>query len=179
MHKILAKLHKDHMNFAKLIAFLDKQLTLLEDCKHPDIVTTLDAIKYMKNYPDVVHHPLENVVFEYYLKNYQEVREEVLQLLEEHQEIPVLTDKLLATLEAVLADEPQDRQVLCNNLKAYLSIQKEHMDSEEASIFPMLDSKLDDKDWENIKSELADVEDPLFGKQVGQTYRALQQHIQD
>ena len=179
MSKILDKLHNDHKNFSKLIVFLEKQLCLLEDCESSDIVTTLNAIKYMKQYPDVVHHPLENIVFEYYLKHHQQVRKEVQHLLEEHQEMPMLTDRLLTTLEAVLADEPQDRQILCDNLRAYISVQKEHMNQEEASVYPVLNSTLDDQDWENIKSELAEVEDPLFGQQVEQSYRALLQHISD
>ena len=68
MKNILNKLHNDHINFSKLLAFLEKQHHLLEDCIRSDLSSTLDAIKYMKEYPDYVHHPLENIVLNIFLR---------------------------------------------------------------------------------------------------------------
>lgn len=177
MSELLDKLHNDHINFSKLLTFLEAQLSLLEDCESSDYVTMIEAIKYMQSYPDFVHHPLENVVFHYYLEHYDGAREEIRLLLKEHQEMPELTDKLLAILESVLADEPQERKMLCDNLQNYIALQKEHMNNEEANIYPILHSTLNDQDWENIESELLDIEDPLFGQQIEASYQRLRHHI--
>ena len=48
---------------------LEQQLLQLEDCKKCDLSATHDAIRYMKEYADYAHHPLENIVFKYFLKN--------------------------------------------------------------------------------------------------------------
>ena len=174
---VLDKLHKDHINFSKLLVFLENQLKLLEDCESPDLNTMVEAIEYMKNYPDLIHHPLENVVFQYYLDHYDSKNKDVHHLMEEHEEMPLLTNKLLGILASILADVPQERTVLCDNLKAYINAQKEHMNAEEAKIYPQLSSSLNEQDWKNINSELVDVEDPLFGQQVAQSYQRLRLHI--
>ena len=72
---------------------------------------------------------------------------------------------------------PQKREDLCAYLNNYISIQKEHLNEEEAHIFPILNSKLGDNDWKNIDTELAYVEDPLFGEKVEKSYRGLVQQI--
>lgn len=177
MSAILDKLHKDHKNFSRLLVFLEKQLGLLENCESSDIPTMVEAIEYMKNYPDLIHHPLENIVFKYYLDNYDNVNTDILELLHEHDEMPELTNKLLEMLESILADVPQERKALCSSLNAYITVQKEHMNSEEANIYPLLNASLNEKDWDNINSELADVEDPLFGRQIANAYQKLYQHI--
>ena len=117
MTTILDKLHEDHINFSKLLVYLESQLALLENCESPDLNTMVEAIEYMKNYPDYIHHPLENVVFKYYLDHYEKDNKDVQELLVEHEEMPLLTNKLLEILESVLADVPQERSLLCNNLK--------------------------------------------------------------
>ena len=177
MKPVLDKLHNDHINFSKLLSYLDKQLQILEECESFDLTSTIDAIKYMKEYADYVHHPLENVVFKYFLEHNDESHEHILELLHEHDDMPLLTDKLLYMLEAALADLPQSRKELCAYLKKYIAIQKEHMHQEDLHVYPILNSTLDEHDWGIIDSELANVEDPLFGKKVEQSYKALLQRV--
>ena len=177
MQPILDKLHNDHINFFKLLTFLEEELHLLEECEDCDLTSTLDAIKYMKEYPDFVHHPLEDVVFKYFLEHHEEAHEKIVELLHEHDEMPKLTEKLLNMLEGVLAEVPQKREDICDNLKKYISIQKEHMDLEEAYVYPVINSTMNENDWNNIDSELAHVEDPLFGKNVEKAYQGLLQQI--
>ena len=169
----LIKLHEDHINFLKLLTFLEEQRLLLKDCKHTDLSSIYDAIRYMKEYPDFIHHPLENVVFKYYVEHHKEAREEINRLIHEHEEMPLLTDKLLEMLQSALADIPQSRDDLCASLKEYISIQKEHMNQEEAFVYPILNTKLSNKDWIKIDTELAHVEDPLFGTKVKEAYQEL------
>ena len=177
MKPILDKLHNDHKNFAQLLSFLEKQLYLLEECEHSDLTSILDAIKYMKEYPDNVHHPLENIVFKYFLEHHEEAHEKIVELLHEHDEMPLLTENLLGMLSDALADIPQERKELCDYLKKYISIQKEHMNQEEVYVYPILSSTLDENDWEKIDSELALIDDPLFGKNVEKAYQGLFQQI--
>ncbi len=177
MKPILDKLHDDHKNFSQLLSFLDRQLNLLEEYEHSDLASTLDAIKYMKEYPDYVHHPLENTVFKYFLEHYTEAHEKIVELLHEHDEMPILTEKLLSMLEGVLADVPQKRENLCTSLRKYIFVQREHMNLEEAHVYPILISTLDENDWEKIDSELAHIQDPLFGEKVEKSYQGLYQQI--
>jgi hemerythrin-like domain-containing protein len=177
MQNILSKLHRDHLNFIKLLDYLEEQHRLLEKCENTDLELVLDAIWYMKEYPDLVHHPLENVVFKYFLQHYADAQEDIDALLHEHEEMPELTNKLLGMLRGALVDVPQSREELCAYLKEYISVQKEHMNEEEARIYPLLNSKLNENDWQKIDSELAHIEDPLFGNKVEKSYQNLLQYV--
>lgn len=174
---ILKKLHDDHINFLKLLSFLEQQHCRLEKCENSDLESVLDAIWYMKDYPDFVHHPLENVIFKYFLQHKDDACESISALLEEHEEMPKLTDNLLAMLRAALAGVPQERDELCSYLGKYIVTQKEHMNQEEAQVYPLLKSSLDQKDWQQIDDELAMIEDPLFGDKVEKSYQSLLQYI--
>ena len=177
MKPIIDKLHNDHINFIKLLEFLENQQQLLKNCQQTDLESILDAIRYMKEYPDLVHHPLENVVFKYFLENHDEVHSELKTLLHEHDELPELTDRLMEMLLSAVAEVPQKREELCRYLKEYISVQKEHMNREESLVYPTVNSVLTDDDWGNIKSELEFVKDPLFGDRVKKSYQALLQKI--
>ena len=179
MKNILNKLHDDHINFIKLLTYLEKQYHLLEDCERSELGTVLDAIMYMKEYPDYIHHPLENIVFKYYLDHYEEAHEKITELLLEHEEMPLLTNKLIDMLQGALAGRPQLRDELCRYLEKYIAIQKEHMNEEEAHVYPILNSTLNENDWNNIDNKLAHVEDPLFGEKVKKSYQGLIQQIVD
>ena len=179
MKPILDKLHNDHKNFIQLLSFLENQLHLLEDGEHSNLSATVDAIRYMKEYPDNVHHPLEDIVFKYFIQHHEEAHDKITELLHEHDEMPRLTEKLLEMLEGVLAEIPQNREKLCAHLKEYITVQKEHMSQEEAHVYPILYSKLDEQDWKRIDSELAHIEDPLFGENVEKSYQELLQQVVD
>ncbi len=177
MQNILSKLHTDHLNFIKLLDYLEEQHRLLEKCENTDLELVLDAILYMKEYPDLIHHPLENIVFKYFLQHYDDAQEDIDALLHQHKEMPKLTNKLLGMLRGALVDMPQSREELCAYLKEYISVQKEHMNEEEAHIYPLLNSKLNENDWQNIDSEIVHIEDPLFGNKVEKSYQGLLQYV--
>ncbi len=177
MKPILDQLHKDHINFVKLLEFLEDQMQQLKDCKHADFELILDALRYMKEYPDLVHHPLENVVFKYFLDHYDEVHNELNLLLHEHDELPELTNRLIEMLQAVLANEPQEREKLYRYLEEYIGAQKQHMNKEESPVYPAIDSRLGENDWQNINSELAFIVDPMFGSKTKHCYQELLQKV--
>ena len=81
MQHILEKLHKDHKNFSKLLEFLEQQAKLLKDCERIDLELILDALRYMQEYPDFIHHPLEDVLYKYVLEHFDEVHNELVFLL--------------------------------------------------------------------------------------------------
>lgn len=173
MNNVLDKLHEDHINFIKLLNFLAHQLKLLRDCKSLDLELMLKALQYMKEYPDLVHHPLEDVVFKYFIEHHGQAQNDLKALLQEHSEMPELTDRLIEMVQGALSDLPQDRQKLCTNLQTYLLKQKEHMDHEEGHVYPVIRDTMTDQEWQNIDSSLETVSDPLFGKKVEKNYQTL------
>ena len=173
MCKILEQLHQDHKNFLVLLRFVEEQLRLIDEYSKVDLELLLDAVRYMKEYPDCVHHPLEDIVFAYYLKHFSDDSCEIECLLQEHASLPMLTTKAIDMIEAVLLDVPQERQALVNCLQEYIAVQYRHMNHEESTVYPALREKMREQDWAQISDDLASVEDPLFGKQVADSFQKL------
>lgn len=173
METILDTLHNDHVNFIKLLIFIENEIDKIKKCELVDFETMLLCMKYMKEFPDAIHHPLENILFEYYLKHYDDHRDEINALFHEHEEMPVLTENILHMLQSVLAEEPISRDALCENLSKYIDIQKSHMNHEESVIYPVLYSAMKDNDWKKLH-DLKEVSvDPLFGKNKKESYQSL------
>jgi len=171
--QVLDKLHKDHINFQNLLVFLEKQLQQFERCEHADLEAVFDAVRYMKEYPDNIHHPLEDEIFKYYLTHYKHDHALFENLLNEHSTMPDLTEKLLRLLNATLMSVPQDRKLLCDCLKKYIATQRNHMNLEEGNVYPILNSSLMDHDWVKIRKIFNGKSDPMFGKQVEKSYIGL------
>ncbi|MDW3094632.1 MAG: hemerythrin domain-containing protein [Gammaproteobacteria bacterium] len=173
MNNLLDKLHKDHINFIKLFAFIELQLERIKNCEVVDFETILTSIKYMKDYSDEIHHPLENIIFKYFLDHYDAERDVITQLMGEHENMPLLTEKLINMLQCVIIEMPIKRDEFCDDLSNYICIQKEHMNYEESSIYPALYAHLNDNDWQSLKSEVDDVNDPLFEIPRNESYQLL------
>ena len=63
MSDTIALWHAEHVNFAKLLDLLEGQLDLFHKGESPDYELMLDIMFYMKHYPDVLHHPKEDLAF--------------------------------------------------------------------------------------------------------------------
>ena len=177
MATIMEKLHIDHKNLGKLLGFLTNTLRQLENYEECDLKSLSDALRYMKNYPDCIHHPLENEVFIYYKDHHNDIIPQIENLLHEHDTLPPLTERLATIVDSALAGDPQSRDVLCHTLRDYIDIQNEHMNLEESMVYPKINTVLDEQEWNKINTELALREDPLFGQQVEQSYKALLHRI--
>ena len=63
MNTTLATWHTDHANFARLLDLLEAQLDLFHRGETPHYELMLDIMFYMTHYPDVLHHPKEDMAF--------------------------------------------------------------------------------------------------------------------
>ena len=49
--------HADHVNFARLLDLLERQLAAFHAGEQPDYALMLDIVHYLRHYPDRFHHP--------------------------------------------------------------------------------------------------------------------------
>ena len=173
MDNLLDKLHKDHVNFINLFTFIESQLQLIKDCQIVDFETILLSLEYMKEYSDEIHHPLENIIFKYFLEHSDDRHDEIIQLMNEHEDMPLLTGNIINMLQSVVAEMPIKRGDLCDSLSGYIDIQKEHMNHEESDIYPVLYANINENDWQTLGAELDDVNDPLFDIPRNESYQLL------
>lgn len=171
--EIMRQLHTDHVNMARLLNVLEAELDRLAAGGSMDYPLALDVITYMTEYPDVYHHPKEDLLFSRWLQREPGVAGEELvdQLQFEHRSIARAGIHLLELLRGAAADVVQSRAELSAAARRYIDGQREHIRKEEAEVFPRVVAGLRDDDWREVDRRLASADDPLFGKQVGERFR--------
>lgn len=174
----LANLHNDHVNACILLDILDKELANLESGGEPDYLLMRDIIKYMVNYPDTVHHPLEEILFARLEKVDVGSLDSINRLYEEHNDLTFLGDELDDELEKIVAGSIVKKDRLLQLCHKYRELLYSHMKTEEEKVFPRIERIFSITDWSEIKSSLETIEDPLFGEAVLDYYQRLYDRIQ-
>lgn len=176
---VLDKLHQDHINASKLLDRYEEQLEKVKQGDSPDYMIMRDIMRYMNGYPDIIHHPLEEVIFEKLEEKNNELAGKIGKLYREHSEIDDAGDNLYEILSKITAGEVTSLDVLRENSEKYLELMRSHMDMEESEIFPKIRELLTENDWETIDLALAEQNDPLFGSKVEEEYQELYKSITD
>jgi len=179
MPDTLSLWHAEHVNFARLLDLLEAQLAAFHDGGSPDYETMLDIMYYMTHYPDVLHHPKEDLVFARIREREAGAAPTIDSLTEQHASLRASGHQLVRDLDSVLDGSIVSRDRIETEARAYLDAFREHMRIEEARILPLAARLLKQQDWAAIDSAISHFEDPLFGSRTEARYAALAQHIRE
>lgn len=178
MHRIMAELHEDHVNLTKLLRLLEQQVDKLAAGKDADLLLMTDIADYIRRYADQVHHPKEDVVYQVFKSRSAEAGDILAALLEEHRKLPAITLEFERLLDSLINDSViLSREELGNKITTFINAQKVHLNTEETSLFPLINATLHDADWATVEKQSQEHSDPLFGRHILDRYHNLQQLI--
>ena len=177
MTHLIESLHVDHRNLGKLLSLLEANLHALQSDDDPDFLLMLDVIEYVDSYPDVFHHPREDLLFQRAIERDSSVKKEVQPALEQHVQLKESTHSLLDSLNAVLNDAVIDKRLLMDTIHDYIDSQRVHIVLEESSIYPHIERLLTPEDIHWLDEHNPAMSDPLFGDLVDNRFRQLYKHI--
>jgi len=177
--KIINDLRKDHQNLAKLWDLLGRELKVFKEGGIPDYDLVESILDYNLNYPDLCHHPKENLVFEKLIKRDPAAESAIGNLKEEHEKLSSLTWRFSTAVANVLEDEQLPREWFLDVANEFLSFSRNHMQMEEVLFFPAALKTLTAEDWNDLEDTYEKVDDPLFNDQKQEKYQALYKEIMD
>ena len=177
MTDVLDAIYEDHANMAKMLDALERQLQVFDAGETPDYDIVRGVVDYCLDYPDLYHHPKEDLVFERLEAVDPEAATEVGDLPGEHAELTVLTHRLRDAVEAVLGDLEVPRGRFDETLRAFLDATRRHMALEESAFLPAARRALSAADLAEIDARLDPRGDPLFGAPSEERFAALRQNI--
>ncbi len=177
MTGVMEELHRDHVHFARLLPILEEELDVLHAAGSPDYQLALDIMHYMTQYPDLFHHPREDVVFERMLLRDPSLSGVLGELLRDHQRLAKIGSDFHDILAGVLEGAIMSREELDRRGRDYLNAMNSHMDVEEGEVFPLAEKLLDDRDWAAVEDAMGRREDPLFGTLVEARYEDLFEYL--
>ena len=180
MTEIIAKLQEDHRHPVQIFDLIDRELEAIEHGQEPNFDLLAHILDYIKYYPDVFHHPLEDFVFDC-LGQRTELLPVVDQLQDDHLKLAELTK---AFRDSVTHLEGGDNSALGDRVitlgRAYVEHQRRHMATEEDIVFPQALGVLTDEEWARFQeyaAAAAPEADPIFGPSVTARYQELKERL--
>lgn len=168
MNDTMHLLQMEHRNIAKLLVLIETQIQALEKGEAPDSALLHSIVEYLSGYPDVSHHPKEDLLLRKMRRRDPTLVRGLADLMNEHQELTRLTGHLQK-----LVKEESDRPgvgdgALIGAMRQLVDYYRHHMEMEERHFFPRAFEVLSDSDWAEIDFAVFDRDDPLYDKAADQ-----------
>jgi len=179
VEQLMNGLRGDHRNMALLLDLLDAEIDRLAASEEPDYDLVRDIMLYVTEYPDVVHHPKEDIVYRHLKSLRPEILTDLERVEKDHQYLEESGLKLKSDMEAISIGEKLDRDELIERFHHYMEQLREHMYWEETELFSLADELQVYGDWSEVVLKNNEISDPLFGSRVERKYRRLLAKIQE
>ncbi|SUS05730.1 Hemerythrin [uncultured Defluviicoccus sp.] len=177
MSEVIRIIQKEHANMAALVKALEKQLADFEQGIAPDYDVIRGVLNYFLSFPDIYHHPKEDLIFQRLREVAPEQASSIGDLRRDHEELDGRTREFAEGITAVLEEAQVPREALLRWGKAFIQLQRDHMMMEESRFLPLAEQSLSDEDWTALAAAMTSQEDPLFGENVGQQFETLRKNI--
>lgn len=177
MPRAIAQLQVDHRNMTRLLDVLRSELDAYRGGQALDVDLLGSIMEYSLHYPDLCHHPLENMIYEKLVQRDPAARAKVGDLLKEHAHLGDLARKFASAISNVARDSELPRAWLEDVIETYLTSNYRHIAAEEKTFFPLAVTALTESDWDAIDASKPNQSDPLFGGKITQSYRSLYDRI--
>src|SRR5262245_10664820 len=175
---IIDLLRREHCNVEKLLLVLENELKVFERGERPDYEVIRSVIAYFEVYPELYHHPQEDVVFKKLKARDPAAAAGVGDLAAEHRIGAERLRKVSQAIETVLADRIIPRQTVDDIISDFIVHERRHIAQEERDFFPAAIKALQPQDWTEIAATLTEQKrDPLFSEIVEQRFDVVRKHI--
>jgi hemerythrin-like domain-containing protein len=174
----IVTLQDEHRYMNLLLETLEEQLHTSDLSVPEEFFLMQDIVRYLHEYPDAVHHPTEDLLFDNLVRRKPDTEKDVARLRRDHDKLREDTAGILQLLDdAAEQHTPEAAEAVRTSLGKYIGRLRRHMRFEEAEVFPGAVQCLAKKDWQAIESGLDAVQDPLFGPTVARDYRVLYEYF--
>lgn len=168
---IIERLEIDHCQLLRKINFLEMQY--LDMCRGtaPDYSLMRSIIVYIQEYPEQMHHPLEDMIFSVLLERVDEPG--ILhELMSEHTHLEDVTRGLRESLEG-LSSGAVSIDKLKKQLSDFLVGQRQHIYAEETEVYPLVKKYLTGEDWKQLRNMASIIDEPIYGRKTRYDYERL------
>src|SRR5271169_5469075 len=124
---IIERLSQEHRNIERLLAILERELEVFDRGDRPDYEVIRAVISYFGVYPEVYHHPQEDLVFAKLRTRDPVAAERVGHLAREHQKGSARLRRVAHAVDNVLADHEVLRQNVDIIVRDFIAHERRHM----------------------------------------------------
>jgi len=171
--EILDRLRAEHRDLACLLAVIARQSQQLHREGRADCGLLQQIVAYLGNYPELVHHPREDVLYVCLLARSPNLDGVIADIRDQHVELGRQTEALAQAVARAASGTSDAVSALAEMCASYLAAYRQHLETEETVLFPLAERDLTAGDWEVCADAVSPASDPLFGAEVGVQYHAL------
>ncbi|QFU75472.1 alpha/beta fold hydrolase [Halioglobus maricola] len=179
---LLKRLRRDHNDFYQLYAMIEESLADGSFDEESDYLLLADVARFMTDYLDRCHHPLEEFVFQEVLKFHPESAHSLEALEREHSKIAKHGALLLQQVENACDPGIKGRpDRLLVRWRKFCETLRSHVELEETVLFPQAMTHIPARAWTivqrdwNLREDSA--ESPLSDVGVGEEFRHLFEYL--
>src|SRR6516165_8726629 len=125
--RIVLKMGQEHRNIEKLLTILERELEVFDRGDRPDYEVIRAVISYFEVYPEVYHHPQEDLVFAKLRMRDAAAAAKVGDLAREHQKGAERLRSVAHAIDNVLADRELLRQSVDAIVRDFIEHERRHM----------------------------------------------------
>jgi hemerythrin-like domain-containing protein/rubrerythrin len=148
----VARWHRDHVYFKRVLDLLEKQLDIFHAGEQPDYERMLDIIYYLRRFTDQLHHPREDVAFACLARRNPGMALPLARLAQEHRVIAHVGERLEKGLEQVAGGAYIERADIEALAATYLVYYRAHIAREEKDVLPAAARVLTAEDWQAVQA---------------------------
>ncbi len=173
----IAAWHAEHRYFGRLLALLHKEVDVFHLGGQPNYELMLDIVSYLREYTDQVHHPREDIAYAHLARHRPDLGLVLERLKQEHRVIARAGDTLRSLLQAIVGGAVLPRAELETAAATYLVYYGNHIAKEEEDVLSRAALSLTSDEWEDMRSAVPSINDPMGHRGDGQRYRELRRQI--
>lgn len=177
MNDFIEGLRREHRNIESLLHVMERELAVFAGGDRPDYDVIRGVIDYFKDYPDLCHHPREDLVFEKLKLRDPTAARKIGDLDGAHREGARRLHRVAETVDAVLQDQEVLRQSVDDIVRDFIDHQRDHIAMEERLFFPAALNALRAADWADLALHLGDRADPFGRLDFEQRFNTLRRNL--
>ncbi|MCA0201225.1 MAG: hemerythrin domain-containing protein [Proteobacteria bacterium] len=166
-------LRRDHVHFSLILDMLDRQTEALERGDARAVPIILLGLKYFRDYPRKVHHPIEDAIYGVLRHRMLRGVDKLFNALEEHVE---LHQELAVISAAARSLDGKDTAALAGfaeRLRKFTARERRHIEKEEVYLYPAAVRLLTPEDWASVMASCSGDKDPVFGDATAASFDRL------
>lgn len=170
---LMKELRQDHRHMSIILDLLEDAAEQASMGKDPDFELVEEIMRYVTVYPDAVHHPKENVVYEQLRNKRPDLAQDLDDVPRDHRDIATLGSALRDDVEAINAGAAVRRQKFIEDAMGYVERLRNHMGWEERDLFKRIDEMIEADPQEFDVAGFDHIKDPVFELEIEAGFRRL------
>ena len=170
-------IREDHANLSRLLDALERELDTFDRGEEPDYDIIQGVAEYCIGYPDLYHHPIEDLLLRRLSERDPSAAKAVGDLEREHERLSAGTRRFQEAIVEVLQDHTVSRESFHALARDFVARYRDHMRREDEIFLSAVAKALGPEDRAAAVAEAGPRADPLFGEEEGARFEVLRERL--